>query len=554
MQQRLRPPNYEIRFNWIMFDVKVSYCNSLLSKPSLWLRIVPPLASVTSSALPLRRKVAVRFYEPVKLEETLVDACSRLPNFSGRVSAETETGLERGDERAFQSFLNKVAHVCDIQKGGDTVTAIGIVAEFGNVRYFIGSNARKASTHGTLEGFMRGLLAIPTIASPTIPVTETGQFLQMLKYIAAFNKPRISFYTRALQARRIECLRILAATEDQDLAGYGILQETLGNLQEFVTSAINADGEADEVDTSVALIHFLNRVFSQGAAADAICQLCDRSRHNPESVWLKLRHLIARLRAYHVSAQTIVACRSRWPELFEEFQITIVPSSKPDANPLLKKKLSLHDALGRLTSDTAKIEQLREDARWLERFDVAGIYKAACTKDTFTPLVHAEVLVYDKIRSYLAENPGIKYWQGWRYIGTSKPTCRLCRYFFNIVDDDVSVRETHNNLYAKWRLPDCFDSVAAKAREDMMNEIVKYIRRDAVRTIQDKLPRGARNDSSSYPTVVSLLQTQIGEHEGGAQGGINELDGAFNYMSIRSDAGGNAPELSLKSHQVVVLT
>lgn len=302
----------------------------------------------------------------------------------------------------------------------------------------------------------------------------------------------------------------------------------------------------------MALIQFLNRVFSQGAAADAICQFCDRSRHNPESVWLKLRHLIARLRAYHVSAQTIVGCRSRWPELFEEFHITVVPSSKPDANPLMKKKLSLDDALGRLAKDKAKIEQLREDARWLERFDVGGIYKATCSKNTFTPLVHAEVLVYDKIRSYLAENPGLEYWRSRRYIGTSKPTCRLCYYFFNTVDDNVSVRETHNNLYAKWRLPDCFDSVAAKVREELMNEIVKYIRRDAIRTIRDKLPQGTRNDSSSYPTVVSLLQTQIDGHKGVAQGGIDELDKAFNYMSLGKDVTGNASMLSSRQVDVVL--
>lgn len=292
------------------------------------------------------------------------------------------------------------------------------------------------------------------------------------------------------------------------------------------------------------LIRLLDRSAGRGAVADAISELCGESRYNPAPDWLELRHMIARLRAYHVSAETIVACQRQWPELFEDFRVTIVSSSKPDANPFKTQKLSVHGALGRFTSDKEKLQKWRKDAEWLEKFDLDSIYKDACSKDTFRPQVHAEVLVYNEIRMYLEDNPGIEYWQNWRYIGSSKPTCRLCHYYFQVMDDNVSVRETHNNLYPTWRLPDCYDDDSAKKREELMNMITKRTRQDAVRVIQNKLPRGTRNDSSSYPAVASWLQ-----YEDRGTSSIHELSEAFNHVSLVNRDNSKKPRASFRIQQ-----
>lgn len=168
--------------------------------------------------IPLRCRVARRFYEPVKVEEALVEAFRRSPEYSGRVLPETETGLAQGDEGAFLSLLCKLAHVFDIRKGGETVSGIAVVSEYDGVRYFIGSNARMASQTIALEEFAKGLFAVPAGIGPMGQLTETTQFLRMLKYIVVFNEPRIRFYTNRLRTKLDECLGILDAKQVGDMS------------------------------------------------------------------------------------------------------------------------------------------------------------------------------------------------------------------------------------------------------------------------------------------------------------------------------------------------
>jgi hypothetical protein len=59
---------------------------------------------------------------------------------------------------------------------------------------------------------------------------------------------------------------------------------------------------------------------------------------------------------------------------------------------------------------------------------------------------------------YLRRTPGrtktSRLIDGWRYIGASKPACRLlCRYYFDICAPEVVSRTTRNNVYYCWRQP-----------------------------------------------------------------------------------------------------
>ncbi|KXJ85013.1 hypothetical protein Micbo1qcDRAFT_224968 [Microdochium bolleyi] len=161
------------------------------------------------------------------------------------------------------------------------------------------------------------------------------------------------------------------------------------------------------------------------------------------------------------------------------------------------------EMLGRMVP-AAEVELRQAEARALKPFGLDAFLIEAYKQESFTPLVHGEVLVHNFVRTYLLENQDVTYWNNWRYAGSSKPTCRLCAYYFSEITD-VTVRESHGNLYAKWRAPDVYDEAGAQRRDEILSAIAKLIRQDALRTLSSKLPRGRTDDSSSFPTVAEYF-------------------------------------------------
>lgn len=243
---------------------------------------------------------------------------------------------------------------------------------------------------------------------------------------------------------------------------------------------------------------------------------------NPSMHWRQLRHSMARLRAYHVSTRSIISAHKFWPQLFDDAQVIAVPSSKPHPNPLQKTRMATaSDMLGRMVGPE-EVDLRLADAQALEQFGLNALLLAACSHKLFTPIVHSEVLVYDFVRTYLLENRDVMYWNNWRYVGSSKPTCRLCAYYFSQITD-VKVRESHGNLYAKWRAPDVYDEAGVQRRDDILNAIVRLIRQDALRTLESRLPQGRADDSSSFPTVAGWFAENT--HRAAADSDVTGTDG-----------------------------
>jgi hypothetical protein len=103
------------------------------------------------------------------------------------------------------------------------------------------------------------------------------------------------------------------------------------------------------------------------------------------------------------------------------------------------------------------------------------------------------------------------YWNDWKYIGSGKPTCRLCSHYFGYFDEQkrgVNVRNRHHNLYMPWRLPDLPPSAAESGVDyaDQQQQLEKYVtervRENIRRTLVDRRTKGKRYDSNSYTLTV----------------------------------------------------
>jgi hypothetical protein len=257
-------------------------------------------------------------------------------------------------------------------------------------------------------------------------------------------------------------------------------------------------------------------------------------RMNQSEYWSELRHVAGRLLSYLRAAKTLVSTRKQWPELFENFEVRHIASSMPGQYIFKGKhspdKMTADRIIGCMTSDQKKMKEYKSYAQELQKFELDKAIRNKTNRQKFHPIVHAEVLLLD----WLERDGGTRanrFFNDFRYIGCSKPTCRLCEYYFSVHTSGVEVRSPHRNLYYNWRMPDVYEDQgpqAAKARENLMNKILEFVRKDAFRVLVEKVPEGKRHDSNTDPTYqlcsISVGKTEVMEH---LEAGVKSLDFDF---------------------------
>ncbi|KAM9881375.1 hypothetical protein VDGL01_04622 [Verticillium dahliae] len=144
---------------------------------------------------------------------------------------------------------------------------------------------------------------------------------------------------------------------------------------------------------------------------------------------------------------------TRWPELFQDFIVTVVPSSVPHAKPLAKSNLTAAQVISRIIRHEDAPPYLGQVAK-LQKFSLDKLIQQQVATPTFKPIVHAKVLVH----SYLLRrdiNIASQYRHGWKTIGGNR------------LDQ---VRDSHRNLYPNWRLPDVFEREGTR-----VNKVPEYL-------------------------------------------------------------------------------
>lgn len=150
-----------------------------------------------------------------------------------------------------------------------------------------------------------------------------------------------------------------------------------------------------------------------------------------------------------------------------------------------------------MTSDLSDQTKFREFAANLQKFELDKRIEQQCRKDSFRPVVHSEVLVYDWVMTQ-GTQLGLRFFRGWKYIGSSKPTCKLCDYFFDAVGGDIGRRPCHGNVYCNWRFPDGYGAKTSDRGSKVYFAMNNRIREDAFRIVSDKCSTGKSRDSDTY--------------------------------------------------------
>jgi hypothetical protein len=193
-------------------------------------------------------------YEAIVLEQALVEVCKarqadyhKPPN---QRSSSSSSNIE-----AFQGFLDKLAQVCDNQRGGKTVTAFSVLDDLDGVEYIFGSNDREHSERLKVQEFAESLLTL--VGKSNSDLQGKGLKKKVLWKILLFNFPRIEAYLTTLLKVLDKCL---AECRDQHLqAGMGTQMFVLQDAECFVSNSHRTSRTAKELGTVETTSDFLER-------------------------------------------------------------------------------------------------------------------------------------------------------------------------------------------------------------------------------------------------------------------------------------------------------
>lgn len=235
-----------------------------------------------------------------------------------------------------------------------------------------------------------------------------------------------------------------------------------------------------------------------------------KERQGSSEHWTELIHVAGRLMTYKQAIDVSFRVRAFWPELFQDFKITMVPSGPSASQVLNRKVMTAKEILNKTTSDESKLKELYAAVERTERLlsiKLDDEIKGGWSKKHHISL-HAEINLLQYLERTEGGTDDSRFFQGIKFIGTSKPPCKLCFYFFQDYAPGIRIRATHGNTYL-WLMPtltphqsnprkgrDTLD-VARRIRARLMDE-------DVLPALQGGQIDGRPHDSSNYSTRQGL--------------------------------------------------
>lgn len=268
---------------------------------------------------------------------------------------------------------------------------------------------------------------------------------------------------------------------------------------------------------------------------DSISEQAREGKIDSSIPWLELRHFLGRLHSYLLAVKTMLRARLFWDRLCHDTKVTVIPSATTIPHPLKNKRPTAYEIIGRMTSDDGLLATYRSQAEKLQELKLDEIILAECNSASQTHMVHAEILVLDYVLGYLRDTEDVQFYNGWRYIGTCKPVCRLCHYYFMAHPSTVHVRETSNNLYPHWRIPDVFGEKAMTETEKYLQAVIVKTRADAIQSLKSQTLQGRRYDSNSFsemPPPFASVRTETPS--------ISDLNSRFSGLKVIPEENGRS--------------
>jgi hypothetical protein len=144
--------------------------------------------------------LANRFYGLIILLSTLNDACidSRPVNFPDLC-----LDVEKSSEHGFHDFVNKLAQLCDIERGGKTDTALAVLQYLDYIQYRFTSYNRETEELDHTQKFITTILsALGRVEKHNVQ----GITSNILRTSLCFTRPRVEADVKTLKNEVTRCI------------------------------------------------------------------------------------------------------------------------------------------------------------------------------------------------------------------------------------------------------------------------------------------------------------------------------------------------------------
>ncbi|RYO03997.1 hypothetical protein AA0121_g12909 [Alternaria tenuissima] len=451
---------------------------------------------MTASVSPKRprtnsqERLLSRFFEPLVLLYTLGPTRRDHVHFA-TPSQESIARLPLLDLRRI--FLSELAYMCDYDKGGETVTAIGLQSTPQKHIFWIASNAGPKTK---MIEFLRLLLTQVVDASTSLDTADHAARLAL--QCIAFAIPRIRKYRSHLEPLLQKSVSYLARTKQ--VVEPGLLKwlqewEHTNSLLDLCRSA-----HASRKSNFMRVLGRLSAEPAYGSSRDAI-----------HTVFGMIRHYIGRLGYHFRAADTLVSCAPSLLYLLHDYEVCSVPAPAKSAMPPPDQLTRLDKVLKRmLPANCPELELYQQALTDMEaRHQLFSRFMDNYARPGRTSCVHAEIQV---LEHFYAQDIHFAYDDP--YVACGKPACYCCLLYFRHHPKQVVEPVSHNKIYLNWRPPDLsapVGSLSANHQRDILNAMNKEIRKEALQQLHGKTARTAWHPDSLTGVTSSEQAEQFVE-------------------------------------------
>ncbi|KAF5675776.1 hypothetical protein FHETE_2379 [Fusarium heterosporum] len=444
-------------------------------------------------------------YEPIILEVAL----KKVRTFPTYEDESQSCGYEATmpDLKALRFYVDRFAQVCDNERGGDTISALAVLQGSNGPHYVFGANRKDERGLARTEEYVRGLLDLvgrnPEELNPA--ALEKRTLWSILSFNLSRLREYLSYLAQAVKECEASCQRL---DKDRDENPYqGVL-----SLKEHCTFKLDTTDETtgnkssaiSDCEKLIKMIHNLG----QSNFNATISEMAKDGEITKSDTWCNLRHFLGRWLSYRRAALGIIEVSKRWPDLFREFEITMISSGSRLPNPILRSDLTSSIIVQHIIAED-KIEdtELKNAADGLPHLQIDNVIQDFYNSRKFRPLLHAEILVYEYLlKSGQAATES--YWNRWNYIGST------------LHGDKPFVRLSHGNLYRNWRFPEFQKNDNNEnenqesdnhdeARDEILKRIAQRMREDVVRTLREKRIKWKARDSNTNSSAPEFLRSLV---------------------------------------------
>lgn len=245
------------------------------------------------------------------------------------------------------------------------------------------------------------------------------------------------------------------------------------------------------------LIKYVRQLHENGAYA----AISERAGER-DSCWTELRYNLGRIHSYGQSVPRLMQTFKTFPMLFENFEVNILASSPSDVMSFVKQPQTMHKMIGRMTGEDELMRELRGYAAELgpDRLD-----EAIRESWYFPTTVHAETRLVDWLERDGEGVTASRFFRRIQYVGCSKGSCLLCRYYIEARDSRLRMRPCHDGFYKGWRLPDLPASTTdaeVKKVEEIARKVLDKLNGDLVRVLKERVIHRKKHDTHTCTTDV----------------------------------------------------